>query len=171
VTRPPNMHDVFAHYPQQVRSGTAPARTYVQQPGYYAVHYAHPPAAIAPEAVMVMEEEAIAVFSDASQPPPANAADATITPVYALKTGGTLAIPTGRVFVRFADSVAATSRQAEIEAAGYEIVEISPYAPHTAWVQERSGDIAAALDGAPRLVAIPDVVNVEPQMLMQRSLK
>lgn len=177
----------FAEYPQQVQFGMESAqRVYSQKPGYYAVHYAQPEsaessedAAIPPreideiaasEAIAVMEEEAIAVFSGtpSAQRTPS---DAVISPVYTLQPGGSAAVPTGMVFVRFAENVSATSRQDAISAAGYEIVEQPPYAPHAAWLRARSGDIADALNNLPQLMAIPDIENVEPQMLMQRSLR
>jgi hypothetical protein len=170
VTRPGN----FANYPQQVQVGAAPVRTYVQQPGYYAVHYAAMPESlperIASDAVAVMDEEAIAVFS--GTPTERNAStNGTVTPVYALESGGSIAIPTGQIFIRFAETIPAASRQDAIAAAGYEIVEIPEYAPYTVWVRSSSGDIAASLEGVSCLRAMAGVENVEPQMLMQRRLK
>lgn len=162
--------DHFAEYPQQIQVGTEPAqRVYLQKPGYYAVHYAQPEDVVASEAIVVMEE-AIAVFSGS----PGSArmpADAKISPVYTLPSGSALAIPTGKVFVRLAEAVPIDSRQAAIQAAGYEIVDRPPYAPHAAWVQARSGSMADALQHLSRLTAIPDVANVEPQLLTQRSLR
>jgi hypothetical protein len=166
VTRPED----FTNYPQQVQVGATPARTYVQQPGYYAVHYDQPPNATIPNAMTTMNEEAIAVFS--GTPTERNApTNGSVTPVYALEPGGSIAIPTGLVFVRFAETIPATSQQDAIQAAGYEIVEIPEYAPYAAWVRSSSGDIAASLEGVSRLRAIAGVENVEPQMLTQRRLK
>ena len=62
-------------------------------------------------------------------------------------------------------------RRAEIEAAGYEMAQALDYAPHAAWVRARSGRIADALNGLRRLEAIPDVENVEPQMLTPRAAR
>lgn len=168
----------LAAYPQQMIFGSeSTPQVYLQKPGYYAVHYAPPPTDRAritqidtTEAVAVMEEESIAVFSGtpADRNLPAAAA---ISPVYALQPNGSFAVPTGRVFVRFAETVSVESCQAAIQAAGYEIGEHLPYAPHAAWLQARSGNIADALDNISQLMILPDVENVEPQMLMQRSLR
>jgi hypothetical protein len=164
----------FADYPQQVQVGTAPIYTYVQQPGYYAVHYAAMPELlperVTSDAVAVMEEEAIAVF--AGSPTARKAAtNGIVTPVYALKSGGSIAVPTGQVFIRFAEAIPTASRQDAIQTAGYKIVEIPEYAPHTAWVRSRSGKVAEALEGLSRLSAIADVEHIEPQMLTQRQFK
>lgn len=165
----------FAGYPQQVEFGAAPGqRVYVQKPGYYAVHYAQPDALLTDEvavegAVVVMEEEAIAIFR--GTPRRTLPSDSSTSPVYTLQSGSTLAIPTGKVFVRLAESVPIESRQDAIAAAGYEIVDRPAYAPHAAWVQARSGNIADALRQLSQLTAIPDVENVEPQMLTQRALR
>ncbi|NJR61239.1 MAG: hypothetical protein HC769_21845 [Cyanobacteria bacterium CRU_2_1] len=91
------------------------------------------------------------------------------SPVYSLRSGDSFMVPTGLVFVRFAEGVPAESHQDAIEQAGYKINEIPPYAPHAAWVYAQSGEIADALSQLSKLEAIPDVENVEPQMLMQRS--
>ena len=81
------------------------------------------------------------------------------------------AIPTGRVFVRFDDKVAARSREAMIGAAGYRLLTVPDYAENAAWVESADGEIASALQGLDRLAAIPDVANVEPQLLSPRALK
>jgi hypothetical protein len=165
----------FAEYPQQVQVGTVSTqRVYAQKPGYYAVHYAQPEDRAedmaASEAISIMEEEGIAVFlgtpGDHKIPN-----SATISPVYALQPNGTLTIPTGRIFVRLAENIPIESRQDQLQAAGYEIVDRPAYAPHTAWVRWRSGNIADALIHLSQLMAIPDMENVEPQMLMQRSFR
>lgn len=49
----------------------------------------------------------------------------------------------------------------------YELVESLAYAPQAAWLRAPAGDIADALAGLPRLEQLPDVENVEPQMLME----
>jgi len=166
-------------YPQQVPFGGESAQqVYVQKPGYYAVHYAQSATAEGSrassietfEAVAVMEEEAIVIFS--GTPTDRNIASAaTLSPVYTLQPSGSLAVPTGRVFVRFAETVSIESRQAAIQTAGYEILEHVPYAPHAAWLQARSGNIADALANLSQLMTLPDMKNVEPQMLMQRALR
>lgn len=169
----------FADYPRQVQVGVQPQRVYVQEPGFYTVHYAQSARALnkdglaeealASGAVAVMEAEAIAIFPDtvARNTLPI---DGEISPVYRLQSGS-IAIPTGRVFVRFAETIAVDSRYDAIQAAGYEIVDRPAYAPQAAWVQARSGNIADSLKQIAQLATIPGIENVEPQMLMQRSLR
>jgi hypothetical protein len=82
-----------------------------------------------------------------------------------------VAIPTGRVFLRFADGMSARGKDAAIGAAGYRIAALLDYAENAAWVEAMDDDVAAALTGLDRLAAIPDVVNVEPQLLSPRALK
>lgn len=169
----------FAAYPQQVTFGSeSTPQVYAQEPNYYAVHSVQPEASEASEAsqidtsdaIAVMEEESIAIFS--GTPAARNLPlAAIISPVYTLQPSGSLAVPTGRVFVRFAENVSVESRQAAIQTVGYEIVEYLPYASHAAWLKARSGNIADALDNISQLMTLPDMENVEPQMLMQRSLR
>jgi len=93
---------------------------------------------------------------------------ATLGPVYALGPSGGRAIPTGQVLVRFKAGVKPSDREGDIRGAGYEIDEVLRYAPEAAWLRSRSGDIVEALSGIEKLERLPDVENVEPQMLMAK---
>lgn len=162
-------------YPQQLRLNRERSEMiYVQKPGYYAVHYGHPDAAPT-NAIAVLEDGAIAIFSEDTVPASTHRStlentenNVVLTPVYAIEPGGALAVPTGLVFMRFAATTSAEAHQEAILAAGYEIVETPPYATQAAWVRSQSGRVADSLAGISRLWAIEDVENVEPQMLMQR---
>jgi hypothetical protein len=161
--------DYFSKYPQQIRANMATsAPLYVLKSGHYAVHQ-RPPDMPAPDAALLLDDGAIAVF----QGEPDEAAEAAqaggLSPVYGLQPSDLPAVPTGRVFVRFAEGVKAETRRQEIDRAGYELVESPVYAPQAAWLRARSGDLADALAGIPRLEQLPDVENVEPQMLMERA--
>lgn len=155
--------DRLREFPERLRAGTQRGDTfYARAEGYYATHEG----ADAAGAVMTLKEEGIAVRRGELG---AGQGDAvSITAVYELQPSGTLAVPTGQIFIRFAEGVAADSRRREIESAGYEIVKTSPYTPHTAWLKATSGDIARALSNIHALEKIPDVENVEPQMLTTR---
>jgi hypothetical protein len=160
--------DYFSKYPRQIRANMASsAPLYVRKAGHYAVHQ-RPPELPAPEAALLLDDGAIAVF----QGEPDEAAEASqaggLSPVYGLQPSDLPAVPTGRIFVRFAEGVKAESRRQEIDRAGYELVESLSYAPHAAWLRARSGDIADALAGISQLEQLPDVENVEPQMLQER---
>ena len=97
--------------------------------------------------------------------------DAEPGPVYALQPGGSAAVPTGLVFVRFKSGVKSTERVRAIEKAGYEISETVEYAAEAAWVRAKSGEVADALKGIAELEKIPDMENVEPQMLKRRATR
>ena len=98
-----------------------------------------------------------------------DASDGEQGPVYALKSGGRRAVPTGLVFVRFKTGITPRERCDELENAGYEIEQTLDYAPEAAWVRAKSGEISDALHGLDNLAKITDVENVEPQMLMRRA--
>jgi len=111
------------------------------------------------------------VFTVHAGEPPRTRSAEEVGPVYSAGPDGPLAIPTGRVFVRFADGVRAEDRRAAFEATGFKIDKLLPYAPNAAWLRPSRGGIAAALPRATDLGKLPDVVHVEPQLLLQRALK
>lgn len=95
--------------------------------------------------------------------------DATVAPVYRRAPGGGLAVPTGRVLVRFPAGESAGEHEEDLAGAGYVIDEVISYAPHAAWVRARSGDIADTLTQIGHLVELAGVENVEPQMVSEVS--
>jgi hypothetical protein len=137
----------------------------------YAVHgVAGSP--VAKKAILVLEDGSVAVFR--GQPPASATAGAgaraqppRIGPVYASAPGGGLAVPTGRILVRFSPGTLAEERRADLRGAGFEIEKVLAYAPEAAWVRATSGGIGAALLGLPEIGALPGVEHVEPQMLMK----
>ncbi|WP_414576170.1 hypothetical protein [Anabaena sp. CCY 9402-a] len=153
--------DYFNEYPQQIHVGKDAPVLFSRQPGYYAVHYKEPSTVIS-SAVLVLNEGKIVVFAGEPKPEIRE----TLSPVYTLE-GGSLAVPTGLVFIRFAEDVEVESQQAAINQAGYEVVESLAYAPHAAWLRAKSDKMSDGLQGIAQLEAIPNVENVEPQMLME----
>lgn len=159
--------DCFADYPCQVYADSAhPDSVYRRVSGYYAVHEWRR-GAPAPGAVMVWNDGAMAVFR--GDPDDAVSAAQTLTPVYRLEPAGPLAVPTGLVWIRFAETVIAETQSAAITALGYQVVEVPAYAPFGAWLRGASGNVAEALSGLARLAALPEVENLAPQMLMERK--
>jgi hypothetical protein len=169
-------------YPSEIRAGGRASPTvYVRRPDHYAVlrrRQGDP----ADDAVLTLDGGSIAVFrgqadaqssataGDASRRAAAGAGEGPVVgPVYALAPNGPLAVPTGLIFARFADGVAADSRRDDLRRLGYDVVEVPSYAPNAAWLRAQSGEIADALAGAPALEALPDVEAVEPQMLMESA--
>jgi hypothetical protein len=167
--------DVFIDYPQEFSAGAGSnSSVYTRLPGFYAIHgwRSDAPGAVP---VQTLEDGAIAIMQ--GEPDPSDVAAAAsykLTPVYTLKSGGaagSMAVPTGRVFIRFADGVNVGDRTAEINQAGYKVDQKLDYAPHAAWLRASSGSIADALNSIQELQKIADVENVEPQMLMQASYR
>ena len=173
--------DYFSEYPEQIRVGSDAVRgasrregglrlrtavSYTRKPGYYAIHY-NQPKTMATGAILQLNDGAIAVFPGE----PNQSEQGTLTPIYTIQPNGSLAVPTGLVFIRFAEGVDVKSQREVINRAGYEIVQSLDYAPHTAWLRAQSGNIADAIAGIPQLEAIPKVENIEPQMLMERGLR
>lgn len=160
----------FSEYPQQIRSSTHPsAALYSRESGYYAVHYKQP-GTVAPGAILQLNEGAIAVFPGEPDEPE-NVLHLTSTagivgPIYTLQPGGSFAIPTGLVFIRFAKGVEVDTQHEAIQNAGYEVAQSLSYAPNAAWLRAPSGSLLEALRGISRLESIPHVEAVEPQMLM-----
>jgi hypothetical protein len=150
--------------PARLRIGPEPpARVYLRQDGYYALHGCMPGEPVT-GAELTLKRGAIAVFR--ASPPP-GVAD-RVGPVYAI-AGGPLAVPTGLVFVRFTNDTRAADQRPALEQAGFEVVQLPGYAPHACWVRPRAGGIAAALHGLTRLAALPGVEHVEPQLLTARA--
>jgi hypothetical protein len=169
-----SQNDYFSEYPEEIRVGSDDtAVSYTRKSGYYAIHY-NQPKAIAPGAILQLNDGAMsttgyayAVFSGK----PNQSEQNKLSPIYTVQPNGSLAVPTGMVFIRFAEGVDVESQRKEINRAGYEVVQILSYAPHGAWLRAQSGNIADAIARIPQLQAIPKVENIEPQMLMERGLR
>lgn len=159
-------HDLVKS-PRQIRANmSASAPQYVRKANHYAVH--HRPADLpAPGAVLLLDDGMIAVFRGEPDATSIATQAGSLGPVYGLQPSGMPAVPTGRILVRFAAGVQAETHRPEIERAGYELVESLAYAPQAAWLRAKSGDIADALAGIPRLEQLSGVENVEPQMLLE----
>jgi hypothetical protein len=90
-------------------------------------------------------------------------------PVYRGVPGGELAVPTGRVFVRFDGGSRAAERESELRAAGYRVHTSPSWAPHTAWLTAASGGVTDALAALPALRRIPGLSHAEPELLRPRG--
>lgn len=161
--------DRFAAFPRSLRASTTrPKAVYHLLPGLIAVHgLTRVPRGIKP--VEQFDDPPILICRSAPRSIPPALADATLTPVYALSRQGGPAVPTGLVLVRFAEGIPAGTRGELFSREGFALVEALPYAPNTVWVQSTTGGIPASLKGIPALEALPDVVNVEPQMLKRAA--
>jgi hypothetical protein len=126
---------------------------------HFAVHGRCP----APGATIELNAEKIAVYpvsrlSDFSE-------KVQSTPVYALRPGGRIVVPTGRVFVRLVPKERFQDHAESFRKAGYEIAKTTSYAPNAGWLHSANSSIAAALTALGRLGNLSIVENVEPEML------
>lgn len=139
---------------------------YVLADGYFAV-----PESVAAAAHLDieirLEDGGLCVCRGAPDTNLASLGSGDVTPVYRIGEGGPLAVPTGRVFLRFEERTSLSSRQRAIERAGFAIQQALSYAPHAGWVTPQSGRTADALERFPKLSQLAGVQAVEPQMLMQ----
>jgi hypothetical protein len=135
------------------------------RPGWTAVHGGlAAPAAPAP--ALHLDDGGIRVYP--GEPPPGETGERG--PVYELD-GGAVAVPTGRVFVRFAEGIDLRSRAAEVERAGFAIESVPTFAPHAAWLRPVRPGVARALLGLERLACVQGVERLEPQMLSPRRYR
>jgi len=160
--------------PPEIKGGTSQSpMTYSLLADHYALHREGAGVEPSEGAIFTMSEggDTIEVLRDKGEGESARASmSGEVGPVYSLKGGG-VAVPTGRVLVRFKEGVSVEERHSAIEQAGYTVAQVLDYAPHAAWLRTHSGNISDALNGLQSLKDIPDVENVEPQMLMRRAAR
>ena len=170
-----NIH--FDRFPAQLRVGSQSSATvFFKQTDTYSVHYADDiPTQARSLGGNVLEEEKIVVFSQASVSnralTDALSTATEITPVYATQLGGSIAVPTGRVFIQFPEGDTAENHTDEISRAGYDISEQVIYAPHAAWLTPTTGRVEDGLGNLAGLISLPQVQSVEPQLLMESTGK
>jgi len=91
-----------------------------------------------------------------------------IGPVYRQQGGG-LAVPTGRVLVRFKPGDDPRAHATELRTAGFKLDEVLPYAPQAVWLSPHNDEPTAALSGIDELRSLPGVEHVEPQVLTESA--
>lgn len=96
-----------------------------------------------------------------------SAADMSI-PVYTLSRGNNLAVPTGRVFIRFSEGIEIASRQAELKRVGYRLAQTLAYASNAGWLEAEDMTTLTALKNIGKLGQLADIANIEPQFLSAR---
>jgi hypothetical protein len=151
----------------EVRSSEGQATRYHLAPEFYARASSTP---LSPDDRLVQKlDEDFVVFEG---PAPASAlADGSISPVYRAQPSGMFAIPTGRLWVRFAEGIDAEEKRGAMAKAGFNVDEAPPWAKHAAWLRASSGKIAEALSAAHHLRTLDGVEHVEPQMLVASARK
>jgi hypothetical protein len=162
--------DPLAAFPERIRQSTQnPNIVYVRTSGLYAVQggAVRSMAVDTPLVALTAETGEIRVYRGK---PLATRSLGTmpVTAVYSPQASSAIAVPTGRVFVRFVDAVEAITREKELLGAGYRIVETLSYAPNAAWLTCEGGTLAA-LRGLEKIEQLSGVENVEPQFVSQRQ--
>jgi hypothetical protein len=157
-----DVDSVLASSPRRLRAGSEQgAASYQLADDLIAVHGSR----TTPHAILTLEGGDIVVERlDAAS---AKGGREAIGPVYRQVPGGTLAVPTGRVFVRFAQGESASRHEADLAARGYRVEEVLTYAPHAAWLRAASGDASDALRDLGRVADLPGVERVEPQLVTE----
>jgi hypothetical protein len=150
-------------YPDRLRTG--PAATFHLRPHLYVIQ--HTGGGARDGAIAVVPADATSTYA-VYEGSAAALHGEEAGPVYSAGPDGPLAIPTGRVFVRLQDGVTPDTKRQAFGAAGFAIERTLPYAPNAAWLRPTEGGVAGALAGLSALENTPDVVHVEPQLLMQR---
>ncbi|MCS6774609.1 MAG: hypothetical protein RMM31_11570 [Anaerolineae bacterium] len=154
----------LSDFPVHVRASRKNAQlVYQRDLSLYAERYQVAATSGSKPPTLVLDEGRVRIFK--GKPPAAAAGQ--LCAVY--RHGGWLAVPTGLVFVVFKPGERAAAHAEAIRQAGYEIVEIPPYAPNAAWVRDANEDIAAALKNLLRLEQISQVENVEPEFITERA--
>ena len=154
----------FAEFPERVRHSTRlPTVHYDRVPGCFAAH-GRIPEHLHERVRECIEGGAVAVCRGAPGPEPVDD-DTDITPVYRLESDERSLVPTGLVHVVFRTALGAHERVEPLSRLGFEVVEIPSYATNTAWIRARSGQKAPALTHLEALEQVPDIENVEPEML------
>jgi hypothetical protein len=160
--------DDFAKSPPELKNRSAkPSASYELLSDRYAVHRRDDAARSADPDPLVSDDGKVIEIVDGG-PRRDDVRDGESGPVYALQPGGTIAVPTGRIFITFKAPEKISEREAEIKEAGYEIVQTLDYAANACWLRHVTGSIEESLAEIPKLEDLPDVENVEPQMLMPR---
>ena len=154
-------------YPNRLRVGGVNTAIFSRRPDLYSV--CHENAEHAAQAMAVMPDDTKGTFAVYKGRAEDRAGAEETGPVYSVGKDGPLAVPTGRVFVRLAQGVRPADRREHFAKAGFEVERTLSYAPNAAWLHATDGDVGQALAGIATLEKLPDVVHVEPQMLLERA--
>jgi hypothetical protein len=158
-----------SNYPAQieVRSNEGQIVCYQLAPEFYARSSNVP--RVPGERIVQRLDDRFAIFQ--AQPSSGSRTEGDVLPVYRAQPSGMFAIPTGRLWVRFAEGVDATQMRERVEKAGCTVEELPPWAANSAWVRASSGKVADALAAVPVLQKSTGVEYVEPQMLLPSARK
>jgi hypothetical protein len=157
-------------YPEHLRVGDG-GTTLDRRDDVYAVRRRRSDATTVPaDAVALIPDEGPDEFV-VYRGRPDRDASLEIVPVYSAGRDGTLAVPTGRIFVRLREGLKAEERRDQFAAAGFTITKTLSYAPAAAWLEPSGGNAEAGLSSLDALERVRDVAHVEAQVLMERATR
>lgn len=163
--------DPFPRFPVKFRVSLEQSKLwYTRLHGMFAVHK-QVSLPMSSSVLFFLDEGKIAIFQGDPDDLGETIELESISPVYSLQSDGPPAVPTGLIFVRFKDDTMVKERLDHILQAGYDLVQILSYAPNAAWVRSTQAGIAGSFLGIEKLESLPDIVNVEPQMLSERVMR
>ena len=162
------LRDHFHAYPQKLKVSTLRPDQSCDRDPLYVAAVGKPTGRIDLPVAWESSADGITVYEGDASETEGAAPELELRPVYRLPPKGPPLVPTGLVFVRFEDGVAVEGRRRDIADAGYDIVSVPPYAPHSAWLKASDGTVSSALSGTGALEELADMVNVEPQLLGPR---
>jgi len=163
----------FHEYPAKLKQSTLdPGTLYLRSDEFVAVREDREPSRSDLPVLTLTDDEgqSIAVYRRGPSLERTRTPSVWTVPVYTL-SGTRIAVPTGRVFVRFRDGVPVSAKLDDVKRAGYRVAKTLSYAPNAAWLDGQDGEVASALGNLGRLEALRDMVNVEPQLLMARATR
>jgi hypothetical protein len=162
------MKGIAAEFPEEIVVSGEPTPTrYVLTVEYYAVFGSLPVGCH--EIVSTWQDENIAICRGAPAGEIVESKSSRVSAVYHVGGSGSLAVPTGDVFIRFGERTSMKDQCEAIEKAGFSIKKVLPYAVQAGWVRPTSGKIHHALMRYHRLEHIVGVQTVQPQMLTPTS--
>ena len=160
-------------FPSRLRRSTLhPEVTFRRRPGWFASLGATTPPPPGATVLDAGDADLDPITLHQGEPGPrVTAGGARVVPVYESTEGGTVGVPTGRIFVRFEPAARAADRRELLEQLGLRIVQVPRYAPQSVWVEDVMGRIDRALGRVKDLEALDGVENVEPQLLSPKAAR
>ena len=159
------MPSPFPEYPELIKyNSSTPNRIYARVPDEVFI-VGHVPPGVSVVTRIRGSEGEFSVCRDHDGTLASKLGSSKIGPIYAIEPNGPPAVPTGLIFVRFEGEFRPKFWRKRLAEAGYKVVR---ELPGVICVGAISGHVPDALQGIARLESLPDVANVEPQMLMER---
>jgi hypothetical protein len=157
------MANPLPRFPASLSAGAGGAARFILDPARFAVR-GTVPASLSGRIEDRFEEESLSLIS-ASIQAAESLPETRVLPVYVPVSGGAPYVATGRATIRFREGEDANAHAEALRGHGYRITQVPLYAPHMAWIEGVSDDVARMLAGLGQLASLPGVEHVEPQLI------